>query len=56
MTGDYEDVWSIMKQRNCKEWTERVAYQHISQIVKLDEDNKLIEGDVNSLKDIYANI
>jgi len=56
MTGDYDDSWSIMKQKNGKEWTERVAFQYILQIVKLNEENRLSDSDVNLLKDQYGKI
>ena len=46
MTGDYEESWSIMKQRNGKDWTEKIAHKCILCIIKLTEENRLSDADI----------
>lgn len=53
MSGDYDDVWSVIKQKNGKEWTESVPYSSILRVIVLNEDNRLCESDINMLKSDY---
>jgi len=56
MTGDYDEPWSVMMQKNGKEWNERVAYRYILRIVKLVEDCRLSDENVTLLKNEYDKI
>jgi len=42
-----------MKQRNGKDWTEKIAYKYILCMIKLTEENRLSDADITLLKAEY---